>query len=200
MQCRWLVLPPLLLLLSFAAASTHLLRAGEEQSVILCGYGAGALGPDTAIALETVRAAHPLARLFYAYHEYTDDQFYGHSAGEWKASEEEQAWLASLRVTLVTVKPDETPLHASVLKHFRQHSSSPVVYERFCLLRFVTVAHVIAKHGLRGALFVDSDVLAFANLLELYGVNADWALGSWTSSWSATGASAFASFLEVFYN
>lgn len=116
-------------------------------------------------------------------HNYTDDSFFGHPPDKWRRHRSQEALLAGLGVTQLFVQPDETPRHAQLMRAYRHGSDSPVVYERFCLARFVTIATVIERYGLASALFVDADVVLFSNVFDLFGSHRSWGFGSWTSFW-----------------
>lgn len=162
-----------LLLLSCASAL--------EQNIIFTSFGPFDAGKLTTI--EYARLSHPLARLFVAVHNYTDDSFFGRPPKVWHHTPQEDGVLAALGATLVLVQPDETPRHAALYRNYRHGSDAPVVYERFCLQRFITLAHVMQVHALSSGLFIDSDVMLFSNMFEAFG-DGDWGMGSWTSSWT----------------
>lgn len=169
-----------------------------EENIVFSGYGPDR--PQLFIALNFARLSHPLARIFLCTHNYTDKSFYGEVPAPWKELDAYTQALAQLDIVRVIVQPDATPRHAKLMSCYRHMSDSPVVYERFCLLRFVTLAYVMDLYSLSSVLYVDSDIIMFRNMFELYGRDDDWGFGSWTSAWTAPRASEFADFLSNLYD
>lgn len=133
-------------------------------------------------------------------HNYTDASSFGHVPAQWVHDPKHDALLARLSVKRLFIQQEETPLHAQLMRTYRHGSAAPVVYERFCMARFISLAHVMEAEGLRTALFVDADILLFSNVFDHFGDAADWGLGSYMSFWTAPRAAEFASFVAAFFS
>lgn len=220
---RWLVRLALLLLLHCRAAVGAPAAATHTPAIVFATYGPQS--SEYFVAIEYARLSHPESQIFLGasedhatscvcpasvadaqsspppvVHNYTDASNDGRVPAQWAHNPEHDALLARLSVKRLFVQPEATPLHAQLMRSYRHGSAAPLVYERFCMARFISLAHVMEAEGLRSALFVNADILLFSNVFDAFGDAADWGMGSFMSFWTAHRASQFASFIANFFS
>lgn len=149
-----------------AAACFALLPSAAPQNIVLTQY---ALSPVHLVGTWYARAAHPAARIFLATHSYSDAKAFEHLIH----SPAETRFLASLDVTVVPISENATAAHAALRGNYRHASGQGVVYERFCMARFVSALHIIELHNLDGVLMFDMDVATYMDLAATFG-RGDW--------------------------
>lgn len=81
--------------------------------------------------------AHPRSRIYLAALSYSDSQY------RWTPSAAELSFLDALDVIIVPIREDQTPELAQLKATFKHASGNGLVYERFCVARFLGVQHVM---------------------------------------------------------
>lgn len=171
---------------------TAALPACVAQTIVLTQY---ALSSVHLIGAWYARSAHPRAKIFLATHTYSDARANEHMSH----SPSEAAMLAALNITVVPIAENATELHAKLRANYRHASGQGVVYERFCMARFLSALYILDAHGLRNALMFDMDVATTMDLTAAFGPG-DWGFGSFISSWTRDSLANFAAFITDFYD